>query len=240
MVQFVDLQKKFGKLEVLKGISEEIMEGECVAVLGPNGSGKSTLIKTLLGLVLPDKGDILIEGKSILKQHLYRNEIGYLPQIAQFPENMKVKELIRMITLMREKPSNENDLIDYFGVSSFLDNTLRSLSGGTKQKINAILALMFDCKIYVYDEPTVGLDPISRVLFKNYVQQQKKDKKTILLTTHLINEVEELADRILFILDGKIYYNRSVKELISEHNETSLENAMVKMLENHSKNKAHV
>lgn len=239
MVTITDLHKSFGKLEVLRGINEHILPGESVAILGPNGSGKSTLIKCILGLVLPQKGEIKVNGVPIRKQHNYRKHIGYLPQIAHFPDNMKVKNLIEMIAYMRGSTSSSQELIDYFEVRSFINKPLRSLSGGTRQKINAILALMFDCDLYIYDEPTVGLDPISRVLFKNHVQQQKEAGKTIILTTHLLNEVEELADRIIFLLDGKVYYNRSVTELIEKYQENSLERAIVKMLREHENNNSH-
>ncbi|MFZ9004025.1 MAG: ATP-binding cassette domain-containing protein, partial [Robiginitalea sp.] len=121
MILIENLYKRFGRNEVLKGVDLNIPEGGIYAVLGPNGSGKTTLIKSVLGLVIPDKGSIKVLDKPIKGQWKYREEINYLPQIANFPGNIRVRELIRMIKDLRKKPVDEGSLIRLFGLEPFLD-----------------------------------------------------------------------------------------------------------------------
>ena len=232
MIEVNNLSKSFGKLSVLNGISFTIGEGKVVAILGPNGSGKTTLIKCILGLVIPDSGEININKEPILHRWNYRNGIGYLPQIARFPENLTVRELIHMIADLRNPSSRDETLFPFFKMENFLDKPLRSLSGGTRQKVNVILALLFDPGIYIFDEPTVGLDPVSRVYFKERVKAEKKKGKTALLSTHLLSEVEELSDEIIFLLEGKIHYRGNADELKRTQNQATLEKAIAKMLDN--------
>ncbi|MBI4946984.1 MAG: ABC transporter ATP-binding protein [Bacteroidetes bacterium] len=240
MVEVKNIEKSFGKLTVLKGVNVHILKGKVIAILGPNGSGKTTLIKCILGLVLPDKGDILVGGENIKNNWTYRNNIGYLPQIARFPENLSVSELFRMIRDLRKNQntcSNSekccSELVSLFQVQTFLNKPLRSLSGGTRQKVNVILALMFNSDLYIFDEPTVGLDPISCVRYKETILKEKQKGKTILLTTHILSEVEEMADEIIFLMEGQIYYQGSPKELMANKKAHTLEKAIAKMLEEH-------
>lgn len=158
MIEIKNLTKKFGKLVVLDGLDLDIKSGGIFAVLGPNGSGKTTLIKSILGMVIPNSGEITIDNTSVLKQWEYRNEINYLPQIANFPANLTVVELIEMVKNLRPKKSNENELITLFGLTPFLNQKLGNLSGGTKQKVNIVLTFMFDSSLIILDEPTNGLD----------------------------------------------------------------------------------
>lgn len=232
MITINNLHKSFGKLSVLKGIDIHAEKGKIVSVLGPNGSGKTTLIKCILGLVVPDRGDIFINGQNTRQNYLYRNEIGYLPQIAHFPENLNITELLNMIRDLRKSDQNAEELINLFDIKEFLKKPLRSLSGGTRQKVNVILSLMFNPLLFIFDEPTVGLDPISRVRFKSRVKKEKENGKTALLVTHLLSEVEELADEIIFLMDGNIYYKGSPAELKDTQQENTLEKAIAKMLEN--------
>lgn len=238
MVEIKNIEKSFGKLTVLKGVNVNISRGKVVAILGPNGSGKTTLIKCILGLALPDKGEILIGSENIKNNWKYRNNVGYLPQIARFPENLTVSELFRMIQNLRKNQKNENnpeilcaELVLRFQVQPFLNKPLRSLSGGTRQKVNVILSLMFDPDLYIFDEPTIGLDPISCVRFKETIFKEKDKGKTILLATHILSEVEELADEIIFLLEGNIYYQGSPKNLMAVKKENTLEKAIAKLSE---------
>lgn len=230
MIQIKNLHKKFGKLRVLDGLDLEINKGGIFAILGPNGSGKTTLIKTLLGMVIPNKGEIAIDGKSVLKKWEYRNELNYLPQIANFPANLSVIELIKMMKNLRPKASNEKDLIDLFGLKDFLNKKLGNLSGGTKQKVNLVLTFMFDSNLIILDEPTTGLDPIALIHLKDLIKKEKENGKTILITTHIMSVVEELADEIVFLLDGKIYFKGSVDALKKQTNQTNLEHAIANLI----------
>ena len=231
MITITNLYKSFGPNEVLKGIHLDISSGGIFAVLGPNGSGKTTLIKSLLGMVIPDQGEIRVDGKLIRKQWLYRQQIAYLPQIARFPENLKVQELIRMVKDIRQqKAVNETEIIEAFELEDFLDKRLRSLSGGTRQKVNILLSLMFDNPIIILDEPTVGLDPVAMIRLKEMIRRERAAGKTIILTTHIMSLVEELADEIVFLLEGNIHYRGSLQELVLQSGEVDLEHAIARML----------
>ena len=230
MIQFKNLHKRFGKLTVLDGLDLDIKKGGIFAILGPNGSGKTTLIKCLLGMVIPNKGDILFEGKSVLKKWEYRNNLNYLPQIANFPPNLSVIELINMVKNLRPKNSNEQELIQLFGLNSFLNKKLGNLSGGTKQKVNLVLTFMFDSDLIILDEPTTGLDPISLIHLKELIQKEKEKGKTILITTHIMSFVNEVADEIVFLLDGKIYFKGSIDALKKQTNNNNLEHAIANLI----------
>lgn len=235
MVSIQNLHKKFGKNDVLSGVDLEIGEGGIFAVLGPNGSGKTTLIKAVLGMVIPDKGEILVSGKNIKKNSEYRHKIDYLPQIANFPSNLKVKELITMIKDFRAKTTIDEELISLFKLEPFLDKKLGNLSGGTKQKVNLVLTFMFDSPLIILDEPTSGLDPISMIRLKQLIQTEKDKGKTILITSHIMSFVEEVADEIVFILEGKIYFKGGINELKTKTNQPDFEHAIASILiENHA------
>jgi len=235
MVIIENVHKKFGKNQVLSGVDLTISDVGIFAVLGPNGSGKTTLIKSILGMVIPNKGNITVLGENIKKNSDYRHKIDYLPQIANFPSNLRVKELIKMIKDLR-KPTHEDErLIQLFKLEPFLDKKLGNLSGGTKQKVNLVLTFMFDSPLIILDEPTTGLDPISLIRLKGLIQAEKAKGKTILITSHIMSFVEEVSDEIVFILEGKIYFKGSISELKTKTNQQDFEHAIASILtENHA------
>jgi Cu-processing system ATP-binding protein len=226
MIYIEGLHKKFGKQEVLSGLDLSIEKSGVFAILGPNGSGKTTLIKSVLGMVIPDKGSISVMGNTIKKNWKYRKEIDYLPQIANFPGNLKVKELIRMIKDLRQSPSNEERLIALFKLEPFLDKKLSTLSGGTKQKVNIVLAFMFNSPLLILDEPTTGLDPASIISLKKLISEQKAMNKTVLITSHIMQFVAEVSDVIVYLLEGDIYFKGTIEELKTKTNQTDLEHAI--------------
>lgn len=231
MIEIKNLYKKFGKNEVLKGIDLSISEGGIFSILGPNGSGKTTLIKAILGMVLPDSGEIFINEKSLKNNFKYRENIDYLPQIANFPGNLKVSELIDMIKDLRSsQATNDDELIELFKLQPFLNKRLVNLSGGTKQKVNLVLTFMFDSPLIILDEPTSGLDPISHLRLKNLIFAEKAKGKTILVTSHILSFVEEIADEIVFILEGKIYFKGTIPELKSKTEQLDFEHAIASIL----------
>jgi Cu-processing system ATP-binding protein len=225
-----NLDKSFKKLKVLDDLCLNINHPGVFVVLGPNGSGKTTLLKSILGMVHPDKGDIKIDEKSVLKKWKYRTDINYLPQIANFPSNISINELLTLIKKIRREKSNEIDLIENFNLTNYLDKKLSTLSGGTKQKVNILLTFMFDSQLIILDEPTTGLDPVSLLVLKKIISDQKKNGKIILITTHIMSFVEEIADEIVFILDGKIYFQGSIKRIKKITNTDNVEKAIAHIL----------
>lgn len=234
MIKIENLHKSFGKIQVLTGLDLEFGKGKISAILGPNGSGKTTLIKSLLGMCIPTNGGIMFNGVSIKGKWDYRRQIGYLPQIARFPDNLRVEELFRMIKDLRNEPANVQHLIERFKLAPFLQKRLGTLSGGTRQKVNIIQTFMFDNPVIVLDEPTAGLDPVAMIALKELVEEEKQRGTTILVTTHIMNFVEEIADEVVFLLEGKIHYQGSLEHLKNQYEEPSLERAIAKILLNKS------
>ena len=231
MIEIKGIRKNFGRLEVLKGFDFSLSNGKITAVLGPNGSGKTTLIKSILGMVVPTGGEILFKGASIHQNWKYRKDIGYLPQIARFPENLKVQELFELIQDVRGEKGAYSELTDRFDLHSFLKKKLGQLSGGTRQKVNIILTFMFDCPVYILDEPTSGLDPIALIRLKDLITEKKKIGKTFLVTTHIMSLVEELADELIFLLEGKVYFKGTYQEMVRLEKGENLERAIANILE---------
>ncbi len=232
MIEFKDVHKKYGKLEVLKGVSFTIKDGGIIAILGPNGSGKTTSMKSFLGMVVPTKGEIFFNGKSIKNQWAYREQISYLPQIANFPNNLKVKELIAMIKNIKKLPCRDQELIELFGLQKHLNKSLGNLSGGTKQKVNLVLTFMVDVPVLVLDEPTSGLDPIAILALKKLILREKEKGKTILITSHILSFIEELSDEILFILEGNIYFRGTPQQLLETTQKNNFQEAIAELLKN--------
>ena len=230
MISINGLHKSFGKLDVLQDIGLELATPGVIAILGPNGSGKSTLIKLILGLVLPTHGSITVLGESIDHSYQYRKYISYLPQIARFPDNLKVRELLDVIEDIRGKSRIKASLIDYFGIETFLNNKLGHLSGGTRQKVNLVITFMYDTPIRILDEPSAGLDPIAMVALKKLIEEERKQDKLIVLTTHIIPMVESMANDLIFLLEGSIYFHGAPGELKRKTETNNLEEAIAKLM----------
>lgn len=233
MIEITGLHKYFGKNHVLKGIDLTLKPPGLIAILGPNGSGKTTLIKSILGMVIPDKGEIFVEGNSIRNSWQYRSRISYLPQIARFPENIRLKELIEMLIDLRGDAEAGTELISYFGLKQYLDKRLGNLSGGTRQKVNLVLCFMYDCQIVILDEPTAGLDPLSLLRLKNLIQKKRDEGKLILITTHVMSLVEELAEEVVYLLEGNIHFKGTIDKLNYTYKGRNIEESIAALL-NHN------
>jgi len=231
MIEILKLQKSYGKNLILKDISLTLERGQIISILGPNGSGKTTLIKSILGLVIPQVGDIRFEGETILGGWEYRKKIAYLPQIARFPENLKIRELVNLIKDIRQQNADDDYLIQFFGLEKEMAKSLRSLSGGTRQKVNMLIAFMFDSPVIILDEPTVGLDPVAITRLKELLAREKDKGKLILFTTHIMSLVEEISDEIIFLLEGEVYFKGSVSELNQLNGSGNLEKAITNLME---------
>lgn len=230
MIEVTGLHKSFGRNKVLKGIDLSLFPGQVTAILGPNGSGKTTLLKSILGMAIPDDGRITVMGTVINGDCHYRGQIGYLPQTARFPENLTVLELIRMVKDLRKQHPDESKLTALFHLEPFMKKRLRYLSGGTRQKINVLLAFLFNTQVLILDEPTAGLDPLAVIQLKELIREQKELDKTIVITTHILPLVEEVADRVIFLLEGNIYFNGSPSALRQQYRAATLEQAIGTLL----------
>ena len=231
MITIENLRKSYGKLQVLKDVSVCFGAGKVVSVIGPNGAGKTTLSKCILGMVLPESGNIKIGGESILKKYAYRSQIGYMPQIGKYPENMKIRQVIEMIRDIRKDVKEvDEELIGLYGLQEMYDKRMGALSGGTKQKVSAALAFMFNPQILILDEPTAGLDPISAEILKGKILKEKKNGKLILITSHVMSEIEEVADEVLCIVDGSIRFYETIADLKAQTHEDRLSRAVAKIM----------
>ncbi|NLG61265.1 MAG: ABC transporter ATP-binding protein [Candidatus Cloacimonetes bacterium] len=230
-VRLTGVRKAFRGRTVLDDIDLEIRPGRVSAILGPNGSGKTTLIKMVLGLVRPDAGTIGIGGQPINGDHAYRARIGYMPQAARFPENLTGREILAMLEDLRGPGVPvDRSLIDAFDLEPELDKPVRTLSGGNRQKVSAVTAFLFRPELVILDEPTAGLDPIASGVLKDRIREERAHGRTIVLTGHVLSEVEQLADDIIVLLDGGVLFAGPLGELRARTQETSLERAVASLL----------
>ncbi len=231
MIHIENLYKRFGALTVLDGINLRIDRPGIHMIIGPNGSGKTTLIKSVLGMVLPDQGTIRFDGQPILGAWEYRRRISYLPQIAHFPDNLSAQELVDFIREVRPQALDPTPLIERFDLGPHMPKKIKNLSGGTLQKLNILLAFMYDSPVFILDEPTTGLDPLSLFYLKELIYAHKAAGKYVLVTTHIINLVEEMADEIIFLLEGKIYFQGTAEALKAQAGVDHLERAIAQIIE---------
>ncbi|PTX09943.1 Cu-processing system ATP-binding protein [Pontibacter mucosus] len=232
MITIENLRKSYGKLQVLKDLNVSFGPGKVVSVIGPNGAGKTTMGKCILGMVLPDGGDIKLDGQSVLGKHAYRSQIGYMPQIGRYPENMKIRQVIEMIRDIRKDAKEvDEELIGLYNLKSMYEKRMGALSGGTKQKVSAALAFMFNPRILILDEPTAGLDPIAAEILKSKILKEKKRGKLILITSHIMSEIEEVADEVMCLMDGQLKFHETIAGIKAQANEERLGRAIAKIME---------
>ena len=230
-VELRGIRKRFGRLQVLDGIDAEIPAGKVTAVVGPNASGKSTLIKCILGLVRPDAGESSVLGRRANGNPEYRRSIGYMPQGAPLPENLTGREVLALVQSIRPGEATDEDLLHRFALGAQLDKPVRTLSGGTRQKLNAVLAFLFRPALVVLDEPTAGLDPLASAILKDKVRDLVEQRgTTVLLTSHVMSEVEVLADDVLFLVDGQAHFHGSMERLRTMTGEQRLERAVARLM----------
>jgi len=231
MVRARGLEKRYGRLPVLQGLDLDVPRGEVTAIIGPNASGKTTFNKILLGLVRPDAGEVLVDGVRLNGHSAYRARIGYMPQAARFPENLTASDVFRMLADLRGADTTRDEqLIEEFELAPILSTPIRILSGGMRQRVNAALAFLFRPDLLLLDEPTAGLDPISSGVLKDKIRQEREAGRTFILTSHVMSELEELSDRIAFLLDGRVRFAGTQDELKSLTHESTLERAIAHLM----------
>lgn len=226
-IEVCGLTKRFGAQEVLRGVDVSMHYGEVVALMGPNGSGKSTLIKSMVGLVRPDSGSIRIAGHEVDGDVSYRRVVGYMPQIARYPETLTVAELLHMLTQLRgECNSYDLQLYEQLNIGNFESKQLGMLSGGQRQRVGAALAWYFSPAILLLDEPTAGLDPISTETIKDKIASERARGNCIVITTHSPQDAVELADRLVYLYEGKVFIDMPLEQLLDSAATTSLMGAI--------------
>ena len=232
MISVKNISKKFGKLQVLKEFNLEFELGNSYALMGPNGSGKTTLIKTILGMVIPDSGEIMVGSNSIKGDVSYRKQIGYMPQIGHYPANMKIGQLFSMMKDMRpEIKTYDLELVEAFGLEQMRDKSLGTLSGGTRQKVSAALAFLFNPEVLILDEPTAGLDPIAVEILKAKIKKEREEGKLILITSHILSDLEELTNRAIYIYEGEVFFSNTIEELKEITGESKFSPAIAKLMQ---------
>lgn len=236
MIRFENVNKRFGKLEVLKNVCLQFELGQSVAIIGPNGSGKTTLIKSLLGMVIPQTGIIYFDNQPIRGAYNYRAAIGYMPQIGQYPPNLRISQLIEMmIDIRNDSPTPptriDEDIIEAFRLKEIYTKPLGTLSGGTKQKVSAALAFLFDPKVLILDEPTAGLDPLSSELLKHKIRTEIKKGKLLLITSHILSDLEELASHIVYMQEGEVQVFKELRRLQEDNGEQKLSKIIANLMQ---------
>lgn len=230
MIQIEGVRKRFGSLEVLKGLELTLARGRVTSIVGPNGSGKTTLIKVLLGLVRPDAGRISWDGHLLNGDGRYRARIGYMPQTVRFPENLTGHELLTLMTELRGAVGGDETIIEALHLTGDLGKPIRALSGGTRQKLNAALAFRFAPDLLILDEPTAGLDPVSARALKERVRAERDRGRTIVLTSHIMTELEQLTDEVAFLVEGRVRYRGSLADLKARTGEEDLEGGIARLM----------
>lgn len=232
MIKFQNISKQFGKLTALDNITVHFSNEQCIALIGPNGCGKTTLIKSLLGMVIPDSGQILFNDKNITQDWKYRSQIGYMPQIGRYPDNMNIGQVISMMKDIRQSDQLQLDeeLIHRFELTKMVNKRLSTLSGGTRQKVSAVLAFLFNPDVLILDEPTAGLDPVSAEILKEKIIKEKEKGKLILITSHVLSELDDLITQVVFMQEGKFKFHNSIEELKLQTGEQKLSKAIAKIM----------
>jgi len=239
MIIASNITKSFGKLNVLNAISLKCNKGETISLIGPNGSGKTTFIKCLLGMVIPDSGTISFNNQNIANDWRYRSNIGYMPQIGRYPDNMTIAQVFDMMLDLRKKDWSESDseLVSAFGLKEIFDKRMRTLSGGTRQKVSATLAFLFNPQVLILDEPTAGLDPLSSEILKEKIRKEKEQGKLILITSHILSDLDDLVTQIIYLQDGNMLFHKSIAQLRSDTGEEKLSRAIANVMKSNGTKK---
>jgi len=214
VVQVGNLFKSYGAVEALRGVSFDVEEGELFGLLGPNGAGKTTTIEILEGMRTPDRGIARVCGLDPQKNALeLKHMVGAALQSTSLPDKMRVGETLELFSRFYRNPRDPEELLRRFQLEEKRDETYNHLSGGQKQRLALALALINNPRMIFLDEPTAGLDPQVRREIYDILEELKQEKKTILLTTHYIEEAERLCDRVAIVDHGRVMAMGSPREL---------------------------
>lgn len=210
-----NLRKHYPKVKAVDGVDFSVPTGICFGLLGPNGAGKTTTIEMMEGIIRPSSGEILYKGEPMGPR--FKNEVGIQFQSTALQDFLTVRENLKFFSNLYPKNRSMDELIEICALESYLDRDARKLSGGQRQRMLLAIALVNDPEIVFLDEPTTGLDPQARLNFWELINRIKAQNKTVLLTTHYMEEAYNLCDQIAIMDHGKIIAQGSPDQLLSEH-----------------------
>lgn len=233
MIIATNVTKKFSKLVALDNVSCTCNKGQAISLIGPNGSGKTTFIKCLLGMVVPDSGFITFNQQNITHHWHYRAHIGYMPQIGRYPDNMTIAQVFDMMKDIRkvEAALLDEELIETFRLPAIWNKRMNTLSGGTRQKVSASLAFLFNPPVLILDEPTAGLDPLSTELLKEKIQKEKQRGKLVLITSHILSDLDEIVTEVIYMEEGSLRFHKSIAQLKEDTGEGKLSKAIAHVMQ---------
>jgi len=230
MIRLANVTKRYGKLQVLHDVNLDCSSGQCIALIGPNGCGKTTVIKSILGMVIPDSGNIYFQDQSIKNGFKYRHHIGYMPQIGHYPQNMTIGQVIEMIRSIRGVNMFDEDLLNAYRLKEMYHKRMNALSGGTIQKVSASIAFLFNPDVLILDEPTAGLDPLAAEILKEKIIAERQRNKLILITSHLLSELDDLVSQLVFMQEGNIVFHKDIELLKQETGENKVSGVILKSM----------
>src|SRR3989440_9326638 len=205
ILEVENLVKRYGDLEAVRGVSFAVEEGEVFGLLGPNGAGKTSTVEVVEGLRIPDGGRVSVCGLDPQRDSAaLKHEIGAALQSTSLPDKLRVMEALRLFASFYKRRRNPEELLKRFGLEEKRNTFYNRLSGGQKQRLALAMALVNDPKVLFFDEPTAGLDPQVRREIYDIIEELKREKKTIVMTTHYIEEAERLCDRVAIVDHGKV------------------------------------
>lgn len=225
------IAKRFGARDVLRGVDLDIARGAVTAIIGPNGAGKTTLNKALLGLVRIDAGTVHFDGVDTAGTIAHRARIGYMPQTPRYPDAFTGGDVLQLLRDFRGTATHIDEaLLDAFALAPLLDQPARALSGGQRQRLNAASAFLFTPDLLLLDEPTAGLDPIASGILKDKIRAVRAEGRAVVITSHILSELQELADRVVFLHEGQLHWSGTLDALLAHTGAASLERAIADLM----------
>ena len=216
VIEIKNIKKSYGNVKAVDDISLQVKRGEVLGIIGANGAGKSTTLEIMMGLRKPDEGTVTVLGMDIAKEsEQIKQKIGIQLQQTALYDRIKVKEALELFSSYYEKKRDINEIIEVLGLRPYLNKFVKNLSGGWQQRTSLALALINDPDIIFLDEPTTGLDPQARLELWGCINRYRKEGKTIILSTHYMDEAQKHCDRIAIIKKGKLISVDEPKRLIS-------------------------
>ena len=218
VIEFRGFEKWYGKICAVKSLNLTVATGETFALLGPNGSGKSTVIRALAGLHFPTAGEVRVLGQDLTHASLQlKQRISYMPQRVAMPENLTAREIVTLFARLRgASAARVEEVLDFVELGEHADRYTREYSGGMLQRVGLAIALLSDADLYVLDEPTLNLDASGIKRLRSYLSDLKQKGKTVLFSSHILQDAVQLADRVGILVNGRLAKIESVPEFKEE------------------------